>query len=263
MAKNIWGEEVLDSKDSNDPNSVLYKGDLFENFENLKDFSGLADAAEKLASNTIIMDFYSHFEKGTYGFFFSPNSKLKSATGRPFKFENWEDWTSLNSKRQSTLAVLGGFREDATDIIKNNNHLNRLKEAFIKWPENLYSVFWGNEFTGTYTCNIFVGDSIFLWQGKSIMASNQHYYSPSQIIRGLSPFNKLEKNIVERGAVVLFRSTHMEIVTSRERNRFFSDGFCSIGSGRGLRSATGTIKCDSIWLSTREIENKNNNFYTL
>lgn len=33
------------------------------------DMSGLASAAETLAGISLIMDFYSHFEQGTYGFF--------------------------------------------------------------------------------------------------------------------------------------------------------------------------------------------------
>ena len=65
------------------------------------------------------------------------------------------------------------------------------------------------------------------------------------------------------GAIVVFGTSHMEIVTSRERNKYLDDGFCSIGAGRGTRSSTGTVRCDNIWGDKREIENKNNHFYSI
>lgn len=266
MATNIWGEEVLDSKKSNDPNSVLYKGDLFENFAQESDFSGLADAAEKLASNSVIMDFYSYFEKGTYGFFFSPNPNLNSATKRPSKFSNWDDWDSLAPNQKRTLAVLGGFKEDATDIIRNNTDLDKLKKAFNEWSSALYSVFWQNEkFKGVWTCNIFVGDAIYLWKKISITSENRHYYEPAGIKAGKGPFKELSTDKVKRGAIVVFGDSHTEIITTTKTYLIADDGFCSIGAGRGNRSSTGTIRCDSSLtpFETREIENSNNTYYTL
>lgn len=267
MATNIWGENVLDSKDSNDPNSVLYKGELLKDFMQEDSFSGLADAAENLASNSLIMDFYSHFENGVYGFFFSPNPNLNSATKRPLKFENWDNWDSLAPNQKRTLAVLGDFKEDATDIIRNDTDLNKLIKAFNKWPSTLFTVFWQNEkFRGVWTCNIFIGDAIYLWKNKSITNKNRHYYGPSDIKANKGPFQKLNIDKVKRGAIVVFGSTHTEIITSITNTSWFADdGFCSIGAGRGIRSATGTIRCDSSLTpsETREIENSNNSYYTV
>lgn len=242
----------------------------FENSEKVlvqdDSFSGLADSADKLAANSLVMDYYSHFEKGTYGFFFSPNPKLNSATKRPSKFSSWDDWDLLAPNQIRTLSVLGGFKEDATDVIRNNTDLDKLKAAYIVWPSNLYSVFWQNEkFKGVWTCNIFVGDAIYLWKKNAIINDNRHYFGPSDIKDGKGPFKKVTTNKVSRGCIVVFGNTHTEIITSIKKYKFADDGFCSIGAGRGNRSSTGTIRCDGSMNpdETREIENPNNTYYTL
>lgn len=227
------------------------------------DMEGLASAAEALAGISLVMDYYSHFEQGTYGFFFSPNGKLESATKRPTSFSTWEDWPNLAANQRKTLAVLGGFKEDTTNVIKNDSDLKKLKAAYKKWPKELWSIWWANDYGGTWTCNIFVGDALYLWKKKSIVKDNRHYYAPSEISKGQGPFKKLAKDKVERGAIVLFGTHHMEIVTSRNHNTFFDDDFCSIGAGRGSRSATGIEKCDDFSSETREVENSDNSFYTL
>ncbi|MDD3005445.1 hypothetical protein [Flavobacterium sp.] len=266
MNTNIWGENVLDSKDSNDSNSVLYKGGVLKEFTQENDFSGLAEASEKLASNSLVMDFYSYFEKGTYGFFFSPNPNLNSATKRPSKLDNWENWDLFAANQKRTLAVLGGFKEDATDIIRNDTDLNKLKKALNKWPSTLFSVFWQNEtFKGVWTCNIFVGDSIYLWKKKSFTNTKRHYYGPAEIKTGKGPFQKLDIDKVKRGAIVVFGSTHTEIITEIKTYLIADNGFCSLGAGRGNRRDTGTLRCDSSLTSSeiREIEYPKNTYYTL
>lgn len=264
--ENPWGKGGKYYQTNALHGNVLEKqASLFDEFSD-KNFSGLADAAELLASNSLIMDYYSHFEEGTYGFFFSPNPSLKSATKRPLNFDNWDDWDELAPNQKRTLAVLGGFKEDATDIIRNDTDLNRLKEAFGTWPSSLFSVFWQNEaFKGVWTCNIFVGDSIYLWKKRSVMSENRHYYDPSSIKAGKGPFIKLTAKNAKRGAIVVFGDSHTEIITSLKTYMFADKGFCSIGAGRGNRSETGIIKCDSSLtpFETREIEASNNSYYTL
>jgi hypothetical protein len=263
---NIWDEGGLYyQKNALHGNVLERQEDLFEEFT-LSNFTGLADAAEQLASNSIIMDFYSHFEKGTYGFFFSPNPNLNSATKRPLKFDSWHNWDSLAPNQKRTLAVLGGFKEDATDIIRNATDFDKLKQAFSEWPATLFSVFWQNEkFRGVWTCNIFVGDSIYLWKKISVVNENRHYYEPSSIKAGKGPFVNLSTDNAKRGAIVVFGDSHTEVITSTITYLFADKGFCSIGAGRGNRNSTGTIRCDNSLtpFESREIEDPNNSYYTL
>jgi hypothetical protein len=62
--------------------------------------SGLADAADSLAANSLVMDYYSHFESGKYHFFFSPNPHLELATKKPKQFSSWDDWDNILSQNQ-------------------------------------------------------------------------------------------------------------------------------------------------------------------
>lgn len=179
----------------------------------------------------------------------------------------WDDWfNKLAPNQRKTIAVLAGFKEDTTDVIKNDAHLKKLTSAYKKWPKELYSVFWQTaNFSGVWTCNIFVGDALYLWKKKSITNEKRHYFGPADIKAGKGPFKKLSVDNVKRGAIVVFGSTHTEIITETKTYWIADDGFCSIGAGRGGRSDTGTIRCDSSSTISgqREIENDNNSYYTL
>jgi hypothetical protein len=266
--KNPWAKggeyypDYLEEGDTLEGNAVsLVALPTFSN-----EMKGLADAAEALAGISLIMDYYYNFQEGHSGFFFSPNPNLKSATKRPSKFNSWNDWNALAPNQKRTISLLGGFKEDATNIKKNDTDLEKLKKAYDKWLVELYSVFWQNEsFRGVWTCNIFVGDAIYLWKKKSITNENKHYYGPADVKAGKGPFKKLTTDKVKRGAIVVFGSTHTEIITETKTYWIADDGFCSIGAGRNSRSGTGEIRCDtSTTLSgSREIENSDNSYYTL
>jgi hypothetical protein len=150
----------------------------------------LADAAKKLGGDRTIMDSYWDFQKGKFSWFFSPNSNLEQATRRPSTFTTWEHWYALPKNQQRTLASIAGFKQDATDVIKRDSDLSKLKSAYSKWRNDLYSVFWGNQYAGTWTCNIFVGDALYL-AGRNIMASNRHYYDQGKLNQAMDL--KLEK----------------------------------------------------------------------
>lgn len=228
----------------------------------------LADAAKKLGSDKLVMNSYWNVQTRKQSWFFSPNPKLKSATKKPSRFTDWDDWDNLSSNQKRTLACLSGFKQDATNIIRRDSDLSKLKSGYSKWRNDLYSVFWGNNSSGTWTCNIFIGDAIFLAHGKSITGGNGHYYDPRQIKSGNGPF-KARKTIDEvkiGDIVVMHGGSHVEIVTKFKNYLIADKGFCSYGAGRGSEGQMGTEKCDSSDIfgsEDREIKNTKNTYHYL
>lgn len=227
--------------------------------------SGLADAAVKLGQDKVVMDHYFLFQQHKIGWFFSPNPNLAGATKRPKRLDSWNDWYGLSFSQKRVVAFLSGFKEDATDIIAGNPHLIRLKEGLQRWRNDLFCIPWGNKDKGTYTCNLFVGDAIYLWKKKSITNGIKHYYSPFEIMKGKSPLSLVKNGELQRGHIVVFGQTHMEIVTKTISFWIADDGFCSAGTGRSSREQTGTIKCDGAWRASgqREIGNSDNRYYSV
>jgi hypothetical protein len=225
----------------------------------------LADAAAKLGDNTVVMNSYWLFQTKARNWFFSPNPHLKSATHKPRKFSTWKDWYSFSDNQKRTVACLAGFKEDATDVIKGDTHLLRLRQGYSQWQENLYSVFWANNYSGTWTCNIFVGDVIYLAKGRSVVAGNNHYYTPSQIKIGVGPFipRKSFKDAQVGDIVVMLDGEHVEIVTKFTDSFFLGKGFCSRGGGRGSRDEMGKEKCEEFLNNYRDSDNSSNKFYHL
>lgn len=244
-------------------------GEFFEalnTFTGRDSFSSLADAAEFLGNQNVVMKSYWDFQTSKYDWFFSPNPKLESATKKPKSFKNWKDWESFNSKIRKTIGNIAGFNKNVTDVQKNDTDLKKLISAYNSWKSTLYSIHWSNDNTGgSWMCNVFVGDAIYLFNNKSITNSKIHYYDPKEITSGKGPFKKVKPQNVRRGVIVAFGTTHMEIVTSLKKFLIADDGFCSIGAGRSDENSTGSVRCDSTLnpFGTREIENDNNSYYLI
>jgi hypothetical protein len=167
-----------------------------------------------------------------------------------------------------TLSSLAGFHYSARDVKRNSNHFSKLREAYMgKWQNGLYSIFWSNNESGKlWLCNVFVGDAIYLHNNKSITQGNNHYFDPEQIKIGRSPLLKRNSyKDVEIGDIVVFGTTHVEIITDVQNNWIADDGFCSIGAGRGgTKEDMGDIRCDSDnWYvgGSRELNDPNNTYY--
>lgn len=236
-----------------------------QNIAQQASFNTLADAAEYLGKQDLVMESYWQFQNSVYDWFFSPNPYLKSATKRPSSFKSWDDWSKFGSKVKKTIGNLAGFNKNVTDVKKTDSDLKKLKKAYKKWNSNLYSIHWASNYGGSWMCNVFVGDAIFLYK-KSITNSEKHYYDPEQISKGRSPLKEVKSKDVKRGTIaVLLNGHHIEIITSLKKYWISDDGFCSIGAGRGTRNETGSIKCDSGSTSseTREIENPNNKYFEI
>ncbi|OEK08996.1 hypothetical protein A8C32_13955 [Flavivirga aquatica] len=228
----------------------------------------LVEAAKKLGTDKEIMDSYWAYHEREQNWFFSPNPNLNQASRRPASFDNWSSWDRLSTKQKMTLSTLAGFKNDATDIKRNKNHFSKLREAYIsKWRTDLYSIFWANDSNEKlWLCNVFVGDAIYLCNGKNFTSGNNHYYDPKQIYNGQSFLKKRNsfKN-VQAGDICVFGTSHVEIITKIHKNWIADDGFCSIGAGRGgNRDDMGLIKCDSFFsFGKRELDNDNHTYFQI
>ncbi len=224
----------------------------------------LVEAAKRLASDKKIMDSYWEYHEGIQNWFFSPNANLDNAEHRPYSFPSPNSWKRLTSnerkkkwnnafslRQKMTLTTLAGFGYEGKRInLDSSKHFNRLREAYMNWSPNLYSVFWKDGGNGkSWLCNVFVGDAIYLCNGKSFTSSNNHYYDPKQIYAGSSFLSKRNSyKDVKAGDICVFGSHHVEIITSVQKNLIADDGFCSIGAGRGgNKGDMGLIKCDSFF----------------
>jgi hypothetical protein len=78
------------------------------------------------------------------------------------------------------MSTLAGFGHGGTGInLDNSNHFSKLRDGYLKWRPDLYSIFWSDESFGKrWLCNVFVGDAIYLCNGKNFTSSNNHYYDP-------------------------------------------------------------------------------------
>ena len=244
----------------------------------------LAKAAKRLGSDKDIMDSYWAYHERDQNWFFSPNPNLRGATKKP-SFPNSDTWKKLKSaerkrewdhfslRERMTISTLAGFGYEGRGIhLDNMVHFAKLRKACMSgWREDLYSVFWSDTSNGKrWLCNVFVGDAIYLYNGKNFISGNNHYYDPYQIYTGRSFLRKRSTyKTVQAGDIVVFKyggiPTHVEIITKIQNNWIADDGFCSIGAGRGgSRSDMGTIKCDSHnWYigGRRELKDSGNQCY--
>ncbi|HLP88453.1 MAG TPA: DUF4157 domain-containing protein [Nostocaceae cyanobacterium] len=206
-------------------------------------FEGLAQMAEKLGQDKVTMKSYDDFQNKGQAWFFSPNGNLTGAYKKPDSF--FDDNTWLNSRqalqRRIVILNLAGFSDATAQLRKMfssggrryfQSIKPRLQQAYQKWPANRYAVFQAPQEGGgedRNTCNIFVGDALFL-AGIKI---NGKYPSAENIYNGASGLKSQDKP--GRGVIASW-SGHLEIVTKVQ-----ADGtFCSRG---GYRTPIGGEKC--------------------
>ncbi len=238
-------------------------------------------AAKKLGADKEIMNSYWAYHERKQNWFFSPNPNLDAAERRPNSFPNkgsWDrlksaerrsKWNSFSLKQRMTIATLAGFGHEGKGInLDNSIHFSKLRKGYMNWRSDLYSVFWSDKTQKKrWLCNVFVGDAIYLYNGKSFTYGNNHYFNPKQTFNGKSTLKKRNSyKDVQAGDICVFGDKHIEIITSIQKNSIADDGFCSIGAGRASSPETsggdGTIRCDSFFsIGTRELENNNNTYF--
>jgi hypothetical protein len=216
------------------------------------------------------MDAYWKYHERAQNWFFSPNPNLESATKRPLSFPTKKDWNKLSSRQRMTLNCLARFSYEGREVnLDNSSHFSRLRAGYEQWRPDLYSIFWSDGGSGkSWLCNVFVGDAIYLCNGRSFTAGNNHYYNPRQIYSGKSFLNKRSSyKEVQVGDIVVFGRHHVEIITRIMKYAIADDGFCSIGAGRASNpknsDGDGKPRCDSSFSfrEIRELENKENSYF--
>ncbi|MCC6684631.1 MAG: hypothetical protein IT247_06140 [Bacteroidia bacterium] len=222
----------------------------------------IALAAENLGNNEVMMDSYRQFQEGTFSWFFSKNPNLAGKYGNVSSLKTWGGWNSLNNQQQQVIGDLAGI--NLNTLAETTSNLNALIKGHSRWPGGLYAVFWGNEFSGTWTCNIFVGEALF-WAGRNVV-TNGKYYPAISIHNNIGPFKPVSaKDLVRGNIVTMHDGSHTEIVTKTPLKFLLADdGFCSIGGGRSL-DEMGVVKCDYATEITgdREIDNANNKYHSV
>lgn len=209
------------------------------------------------------MKSYDAFQNKHKPWFYSPNGHLSGAAKRPSSV-SFQNWTKLHERQRRFLAELAGL--DDRRIGPKDEEV--LQQALKKWPSGLYPVYMGGGVDSTtYTCNIFVGDSMF-YAGKAIFGK---YHSAREFWEGRVPDFALvdKKKGVKRGDVAAFGGHHLEIVTSVDTERDWGNDlcFCSRGAGRSSGDQ-GTEKCGMNWrtLGTRDnryVDSDDIKFYRL
>ena len=216
----------------------------------------LADVAEQLAQKDKLLKSYEDFQDKRKSWFYSPNKHLSGATPKP-SFSSWKDWGRLGQNQKRYLIEQAGLNERSI----SSKDEEKLLKAHRGWPAEYSVVYWGGG-EDNYTCNIFVGDSLF-YAGKTIFGK---YHSAKAFYDGQVPDFKLvdKKEGVQRGDVAAFGGTHLEIVisVSKEKDWWGDLSFCSRGAGRV--SDQGTEKCGGSWFGKdRYVEEEDIRFYRL
>jgi len=222
----------------------------------------VADKAELLGKDKVTMESYELFQDGTRGWFFSPNSGLAGAKGRPSKLASWQAFKSLlnvGDKKAKVIADLAGLPDNSL----SEKHWPTLKRAYDGWPADRYAIFQSSDTGSDYLCNVFVGDVLYL-AGKSRMRDGGKYYSAAQLYKGgvVPRCEQVEQKHVARGDIASWGFGHMEIVTKVIRDDgilWDTNAFCSRGAGRNS-GEQGVEKCEG---SDRQLNGTNIKFFRL
>lgn len=181
----------------------------------------LAEKAKVIADQPILVKSYENFKNRIWNWWFSPNSKLASATRKPQKLNNWEQWDNMDWRPRKVLLDLSRLPENLT---QNTSNLKQLQEALQDWPDNYFAVFWAvddpNE--DTNPCNLFLGDALTL-DGREQITSINKYYNAREVYQGYGKFRQISFFLVSVGDIAAW-GNHVEIVTKVNH----ADGdFCS------------------------------------
>ena len=191
---------------------------LFEHSWLMPPYPQVADAADSLAGNTLIMDSYVNFRNKTWSWYFSKNASLKPYHKTPDQFNSWDDWVDLASsqtgiRKRMVIANLGGFDNNSFRSIKRNAaDLQKLISGFNRWPNDWYAIFQSSEEKATNTCNIFVGESLFI-AGKNTVKGGGKYHSAEEVYDGDGPFIQIEPGAFSRGDIDADGS-HTDVIVS-------------------------------------------------
>lgn len=195
----------------------------------------LAERAELIANEPILVKAYQKFQDKTWKWWFSPNNKLAGAVSKPAGLTSWNDWDNLRWQQRSVLADIEGL--DVTSLARNAGNLTKLTKVLAEWPDNYYAVFQSGTTEETNTCNLFLGDALTL-DSREQMRAGGKYYSAQQVYQGNGGFRAVNTFNVSVGDIACW-GPHVEIVT---KVNYADDTFCSRG---GYRTPIGAEICEA------------------
>jgi len=272
MFKNPWAkggeyypEELLDVRKVLENNAIK---DFIKSLINLNDTPN--NSAQKLAINDLFVEGLQNFQDQDWSFFFSHNNNLAGSASRPKnKIDTVAKWNELYTNKQINARIaLLELADLSADTVITNDNVDKIAKAYDKWSSGLFAIFQqvptGGERT-TYTCNIFVGEALYLSGAKTLQSKK--YYSAKAIYNGQHPnlkevYPKISIGTdkkwdtaddiceVKAGDIWAKGGTHLEVVTLiKEKDRIFFP-FCSRGGGRN--SNQGEEKCGQVSFFTKE-----------
>lgn len=207
----------------------------------------VAYRAKALALEAAVIDSFKrfqgkpHYELPQQTWFYAANSNLAGAVGRPrttpTSWREWDDDKTFGWRRRTVLANLAGLNPDR--VPRTLASLEKLREAFNRWPVGRVAVFQGGEIydsegnpipetrrASTSVCNIYVGEALFA-DGVDQRDAQNKYYSATQIYNGLAPYLvQVDKAEADRGDIAAW-GDHVEIITSLDQA---TGTFCTVSS---------------------------------
>jgi len=196
---------------------------------------GIADKAKDLASDDLIMASYKGFHNfgDPWSFFFTKNSGLQAAMAKP----NWDadlvgKYNDAHWKPKKVLQMIArdvlGKRLRGSVRAGNASDEAVLKEAYDKWGDEYYAVFWGKG----HVCNLFVGEAIYD-QGFDFLNSINHYFDPKGMDKGAGGrLVELQPDQVQKGDFFTLGGGHTGVIVGV--------------SGKKLETREGTVDDDDM-----------------
>lgn len=207
---------------------------------------GILEAARAIASDHILINNWSNFDKDQ-PFFFTKNKGLNYTHIRPniYKedanletFKAW--WKNLGIGQKSILIGLAKIKIGNNLIPKeiNDGNMEKLKKAYKEWNVNYFGLVYGSSSgTRSTSCNLFVGETMFRAGLKNDDILNTgKYLSAAEIFYGRRAYKKIKVEEVDEGDVLVIKTQngfHVEIITKIvEKPPYAKLKFHSVGGGR-------------------------------
>lgn len=174
--------------------------------------SGIKTAAVDLGTNDKVMDSYHRFQEKevadgdlTWGFFFSRDSTLTSATKKPKSFSTWKEFNKLGPRTRRTLFMISRITGEVVHnkYSETKDNLKKLQKAYEYWPSDQYAVHQSGSSEASNTCNVFVGNA--LYEAGYTGNNNGKFWSAKQVYEGAEgAFVEIDKAFTMPGDIVAY-----------------------------------------------------------
>jgi len=103
---------------------------------------------------------YDGYDNADQGWFYALNPGLTGAARRPAHFATWDDWHRFTPNQRAHLCRQAGLQSNA--IGENNPTLALLRDQWRTWNPAYYVVNWATNGAEGATCNVFLGECLYL-----------------------------------------------------------------------------------------------------